>query len=402
MALFVSCSSIRSLKRLCLSFFTALSAFPFMAKGQDPVGFDSATLTPVSASTGQWGLQIVVLNVGQADAVLVMTPNGDVCLIDSGSSRQAGNHIADYLGSSALNRVGVLKTIDLVYTTHYDRDHIGGLPRVVERGIALRKAFDQGLSKKRHGKQVYSKYVKAVGDPNDNMAQDSNEPGFVRHKIHYGHVERIGREDQVEIRCVGVRGDTKGTSNDIDLDPANKPDPFNENPGSIALLVRLGSFEFYSAGDQTDDDWKSMAAVEAAILASGAIQDGNDIDVLKVNHHGSDTSTSKALVEQMLPEVAVISTKFTHHGLPKKIVLKQFQENRCFVLITGDGLNPDEDDYTDSSATSEDDDFTISDSIVFNNQGNVTILVSSDGGRYTVFGNSFAKTFSADDSQNQR
>lgn len=41
-------------------------------------GFDSATLEAVSDSAGQWGLNIVVMDVGQADAILVLTPNGDV------------------------------------------------------------------------------------------------------------------------------------------------------------------------------------------------------------------------------------------------------------------------------------------------------------------------------------
>ncbi len=83
-------------------------------------------------------------------------------------------------------------------------------------------------------------------------------------------------------------------------------------------------------------------------------------------------------------------------------MLKQFQENRCFVLITGDGIDASTGDYTKSSATSEDDTFTVSDVAVFNNQGNVTVLVSVDGSRYTVIGDSFAKTFSAVDSDNAR
>jgi len=373
------------------------------------VGFDSGTLSPVSSAPDNWGLKLVVLNVGQADAILVLTPNGDVTLIDSGKTKTAGNQIADFLDSETLNGVGTFKTIDLLYTTHYDKDHIGGLPRIVERGIVIRKAFDQGISGKRGmttptgRKTAYAKYVKAVGDPNNNLIQDAEESNFVRHRIHYGHVETIGQANQVEIRTVSVRGDTKGTNHDLILDPTGQGANFDENPGSIALLVSLGPFEFYTAGDQTDDDWKSKPAVEEALLHAGAIPDGNDVDVLKVSHHGSDTSTSKALVEQMGPEVAIISTKYTRGDrLPKKIVVKQFQENRTYVLITGDGLNTDTQLFTDSRATTEDDSFIPSDEAVFNDQGNVTILVSADGTRYTVIGNSFAKTFSAKDADNQR
>ncbi len=69
---------------------------------------------------------------------------------------------------------------------------------------------------------------------------------------------------------------------------------------------------------------------------------------------------------------------------------------------TGDGIDPDSQDYAESGVTDEDNGFTVSDLAIFNNQGNVTILVSTDGSQYTVIGDSFAKTFSAVDSNNQR
>jgi hypothetical protein len=320
--------------------------------------------------------------------------------------------IVDILSTPALNGIGTISTIDLVYTTHYDSDHIGGLPGITEKGIRIRKAFDQGLSIGRDmltsggNPSYYAKYCAAVGDINNNYVQDANEPDFVRHKIHFGQVETLGTMDQVEIRCVAVSGDTEGTSHDHNLDLTSQN--INENPGSIALLIRLGEFEFYTAGDQTDDDWKSEEPIEEAVLSSGAIVGGNDIDVIKVSHHGSDTSTSKDLAEQMLPEVAIISTKWTKRDkLPKKTTLKQFQDNYTYVLITGDGLNQDENDtanYMDYSDAKTDDDngFEASTEAIFNNQGNVTVTVSRDGSHYTVISGSFAKTFSSSDSDNQR
>ncbi len=379
--------------------------FSVNATSQEFEGFDSDELDPVQNTEGSWGLKIVVLNVGQADEILVLTPNGDVALIDVGRSNAHGDQIANFLGESDLNCVGNLKTIDLLYTTHFDADHIGGIKRLRARGISIRKAFDQGLSERRNlqtasgNPTVYSKYVTAVGDPNNNMRQDAGEGEFARHRIEYGHTEKIGKEDLVEIRCVSVRGDTEGNDDDLDLDPSSAD--INENPGSIALLIRYGEFEFYAAGDQTDDDWKHEPAAEEGILESGAIPGGNDIDVLKVSHHGSDTSTSDALAEGLDPEVSVISTTFGRDRLPKKTTLKQLQENRSFVLITGDGQDPETEDYADSRHE-EDDVFVVSTDAVFNNQGTVTILVSADGARYTVVGGTFMRTFSASDVDNER
>jgi len=301
----------------------------------------------------------------------------------------------------------MLKTIDLLFTTHYDSDHIGAILAVVSKGIEIRKAFDQGLSMQRKlltltGKiSAYGKYVKAVGDPNNNLKQDDNEPDYVRHVIHYGHSEWIGINDSVEIKCVGVRGDTKGTAYDKDCDPSNKTKEFDENQGSIALLFRMGEFEFYTAGDQTGDSWKPKEAVEKSIIDSGAIDGGNDIDVLKVSHHGSDTSSGKKFIQSLDPEVAIISAKYTtRYKLPRRIVLKQLQDDNCYTLITGDGKIPNKEKYNESIVTNEDDSWNASDEAVYNKQGDVSVLVSKDVSRYTVYGNSFIHTFSARDRDN--
>jgi competence protein ComEC len=366
------------------------SAFDFQ-------GLESDTLPPVLDAPGEWGLKIVVFDVGQADAIALLAPNGDVALVDTGKTNDHGEMLADFLGSEAENGVGALTTVDVLYTTHYDKDHIGGIKALTGRGIRIRKALDQGLSLRRHEKQAYTKYVVAVGDANDNYFQDPDERDFVRHVIHHGHVELLGEEDSVEVRCVSVRGDTKGSDHDEDHDPS--ADEINENPGSVALVVRLGEFEFYSAGDQTGDDWKNEPDIEERLVAAGAIPDGNDIDVMKVNHHGSDTSSSAALVQALDPEVAVISTTHTQNRLPKRIALKQYEENDCYVLVTGDGHDPTTGLFPDAKVT-DDDGYVASTEAVFNAQGSVTILVSVDGARYTVRGAGFDKTFSSADADN--
>lgn len=72
---------------------------------------------------------------------------------------------------------------------------------------------------------------------------------------------------------------------------------------------------------------------------------------------------------------------------------------RSYVLITGNGKD-DQDRYADSGRTSEDDLFTASPDAVFNQQGDLTVLVSPEGDRYTVTGKTFSETFSAVDKDN--
>ena len=397
---------LSSVARIAILF--AALFVPISSLAQLFVGLESKTLAPVVQEPGDWGLKIVVFDVGQADVILLLAPNGDATLIDTGKTTKHGMLIADYLRDASLNGVGELTTVELLYSTHYDADHIGGLPMLVERNIRIKKAYDQGPSAMRslhtdkENPTVYSKYLNAVGDPDGDNLPDPDESQFIRHKVAYGETETMGPLDKVKIRCVGVRGDTEGNSNDLDLDLSRVGRSLDKNAGSIALLVRLGEFELYTAGDQTSERWKGKPRAEEAVLDSGAIPGGNDIDVLKVSHHGSDTSTGDRLADEMLPEVAIISTKYTRGDkLPKRIVLKQLEENRSYVLITGKGRGPD-DRFAESVKTNEDDTFTPSAAAVFDAQGDVTVLVSRDGSRYTVTGREFSLTFSARDVDNAR
>lgn len=352
--------------------------------------YDAAEIANLALFQQDFGLKIIVFNVGRGDAILLLTPNGDATLIDSGRNQSDGKLVTDYLISKNLNGLGDLRKIDFLYTTHYHGDHIGGLPEIA-KSIEIRKAFDQGVSLKRKNEEYYMKYVAAIGDPNNNLKQDKGENRYVRQFINYGDIEHMGENGTVEIKCVSVRGDTEGKEFDLDLHPSKSKS--NENPGSIALLVRLGNFEFYTAGDQTDNDWIAKELdTEERMLNSGAIPGGNDIDVLKVNHHGSDTSTSKALVKNLNPEVAIISTEFEQLELPKKITLQNLQSNKTYTLITGDGKDIKKQRFSDS-ATDEDNDFIESKEYIYNHQGNITILVSKSGDSYSVTGKTFNKTF---------
>ena len=266
------------------------------------------------------------------------------------------------------------------------------------------KVFDPGLAdKSKDGSNVqpsrFQDYLDAVGDPNNNGVWDDGEGRFLRATMRYGHVERLGSEGAVTIRCVAVRGDTKGREHDLDLEPGE------DNPGSIALVVRFGEFEFYTAGDQTSNDWKhEYPDTEEKMVDAGAIPGGNDIDVLKVSHHGSDTSTGRRFANALRPEVSIISTQLGGHGLPKRVVLKVLEESGSVVLVTGTGRDAKTGRYTDSGATSEDDAYTPSSDAAVDAMGDVTVLVSADGGSYTVSGGSrrWTRTFSARDADNRR
>lgn len=230
---------------------------------------------------------------------------------------------------------------------------------------------------------MYSKYI-----------QFSQAAGGSRTEVSPGTVYRSCCGSPLEITVVSARGDTIGSRHDQNLDPSGQGHGFNENPGSIALLISYGNFQFYTAGDQTSDDWKHEPDTEISTVAAASLNpDGSDrVDLLKVSHHGSDTSTGKDFIDAISPKVSVISTKYTgNHKLPKKLTLFTLTDSGSDVLITGNGRGAN-DEFADSK-NSADDDVALNLSKVFNEQGDVVISVYNSGELFRVRGNSYDRTF---------
>lgn len=328
----------------------------------------------------QVGLHIVFFNVGQADAVAIVAPDGEAAVIDAGLGSSSAHKVAAFLRDAEENGAGEIADVKLGVVTHYDLDHVGGFPSFGDENISFRAVYDQGPSLKRHNAKRYKEYVEFVGDPNDNGEEDQGEEGYIRHRVTVGQSWKLG---DATVTVVSVRGDTRGSQDDLDLDPRDKD--IDENPGSIALLVTLGDFELYTAGDQTSDDWKAEPDAEIGVVHSGALGDDNDVDVLKANHHGSDTSNGREFVQALDPEVVVVSADYrSDYKLPKLVSLKQFIEAGATVYVTGDGLAPN--GRFAQSSVAEDNGYTPPNGTVFNEAGDVHILVSRDGTRYRVFG----------------
>lgn len=324
------------------------------------------------------GLHIVFFDVGQADAIALVAADGEAAVIDAGHGSSSAGRIAGFLRDSGENGVAEITDVKLGFVTHYDLDHMGGFAGFPE-GIRFRAVYDQGPSLKRSGAARYEQYLAFAGDPNDNGEEDAGEEDFIRHRAQLGVHWTLG---DATIRVVSVRGDTRGSQDDLNLDPSVADR--DENPGSIALLITLGAFELYTAGDQTSDDWKPKPDAEIAVVTSGVLGSDNDVDVVKANHHGSDTSNGHDFVTALDPEVAVFSVDFrSDHRLPKLVSIQQFVNAGATVYITGNGHGPD--GRFAQSSVADDDNFIPPAGTVFNDAGDVHILVSTDGTRYRVF-----------------
>ncbi|MCU0483530.1 MAG: ComEC/Rec2 family competence protein, partial [Chloroflexi bacterium] len=240
----------------------------------------AAGLVVIAASTCPDGhVHVVVLDVGQGDAILVETGGGGRVLVDGGPD-------PDRLIVALDRRLPPWdRRLDLVVLTHPHEDHVAGLPLVLER-------YSVG--------RVLATGARGTG------------PGFT------------AWETMLEQRNVATGRLLAGGSFAVDgvqfralwPDPSAVPaEPTDDgsllNDSSIVLLGETGGRRFLLAADME-------AAAEALLVARGLPR----VDLLKVGHHGSTTSSTPAFLDAIRPRLAVISVAARNdHGHPSPATL---------------------------------------------------------------------------------
>ena len=226
-------------------------------------------------------LTVAFLNVGQGDAIFIEAPSGNQVLIDGGSGRGVLRELSKVMPFYD-------RSIDVVIATHPDKDHIGGLPDVLNN-----YAVDMFLES---------------GNANDTGA--------------YRALEEITAEQDIKIVLArrGMKLMLGGGVYLTILFPDRDVAEVESNTASIVAQLVYGDTKFLLMGDSPKSIEKYLFSVMGKSLES---------DVLKVGHHGSKTSSDESFIGITSPQYAVISAgKDNRYGHPHEEVidiLKQFE-----------------------------------------------------------------------------
>ena len=201
-----------------------------------------------SAQTGS--VELIFLDVGQGDAIVVRSPEGKVALIDSGNDP----------GIVYLLRRHGIDSLDIVIASHPHADHIGGMPAVLAR-FPVRFYMDNGVP---HTTATYRNVLWAVRNSD------------------VTYLEATART--IELGSIDIHV----------LPPMPGGDKLNNQ--SIGLLVEFGGFTALLTGDS-----------EIAELNHFMSLDVSAVTLLKAAHHGSRDAVSPAWLSRTKPEVVVIS-----------------------------------------------------------------------------------------------
>lgn len=244
--------------------------------------------------------EVTMIDVGQGDSMFIKLPfNQGTYLIDTGGVLRFDQEewkkrdhpfdpgkdiVVPFLKSKGIT------ALDKLILTHGDMDHIGGAPAVLE---ALR--------------------VKEVVLPQSGKRAEMEE------KI-LGYC----REKGISVRFVRP-GDSWPAGDTRFYVLASGMEHASKNNQSIVLFARLGELDWLFTGD-LEVEGESLLMVRYPALSA---------DVLKVAHHGSDTSTSESFLDFLAPKIALISAgENNRFGHPKEEVLERLERRKIRIFRT--------------------------------------------------------------------
>lgn len=233
-------------------------------------------------------LKVSFLDVGQGDAIFIESPSGTQVLIDAGAHRNVLRPLGKVMPFYD-------RSIDAVFYTHVDADHIGDLPEVLDR----HKVSLIGIAG-------------FAGDGNsliEALEERTKAEEAVVAELARGQIFDLGDGAVLEI-----------------IFPEKGFKASNSNLSSAIMKLSYGTTDFLLTGDAPRATEEYLALLDGRKLQS---------EVLKVSHHGSDTSSSRSFLSAVLPDYAVVSAGCENpYGHPHREVLDRLLDVGADIVLT--------------------------------------------------------------------
>lgn len=243
-----------------------------------------SAITKDFLSENKQNLKVYFFDVGQADSILIMNEE-QTMLID------AGNNNDGELIVQNLKTLGITK-IDYLIGTHPHEDHIGGLDDII-------KNFEIGIiymPRVQANTKTFEDVLDAVQEKNLTITTPKVKDTFL-----------IGKAN---CQVLAVDNNTK-----------------NFNLSSIVIRMEFEGITYLLMGDSEKEvEEKILKTMEKSSMKA---------NILKVGHHGSDTSSCEKFIEAVTPEISIISVgKDNSYGHPQQGVIERLEEKGSKVYRT--------------------------------------------------------------------
>lgn len=295
-------------------------------------------------------LDIHHINTGSGDATYFIFPDGTSMLFDLGASNEAEDNpeyfklktnseytaaeiVANYIQKIHPN--GRNAQLDYAVISHFHEDHYGDvdehsklsdngkyyltgiteIDKYVPIKVLIDRAypgydFPSGFRQYNSNNKTFKNYLnfidsrKEANKSTERIQAGSQKQITLKHK-EYPEFEVRNLKENLTI-WAGQEDSVINLANDFK--PLIVGCGFNENPLSIALLIRYGDFKYFTGGDITGYNWRNVLDVETPI--ANAI---GEVDAMALNHHGFHDATNEYFMKTLNPRVVVNQSRHTPH-----------------------------------------------------------------------------------------